>query len=206
MTQYAFYFDSTRCTGCKTCELACKDYKDLDKDTAFRKVFDYEGGAWEDAGDGCYKTTGFVYHVSMSCNHCDNPACTGVCPTHAMHKDADTGLVSVDADKCIGCGYCHMACPYNAPKVDRSAGHSVKCNGCAERVAEGKRPICVEACPLRALDFGTVEEMSAKGDRGNIAPLPDSSYTSPNIYIKPTDDAKPAGSTDGSVINVKEVM
>ncbi len=206
MTQHAFYFDSTRCTGCKTCEMACKDYKDLGRDTAFRKVYDYEGGAWEDAGDGCYTTTSYVYHISMSCNHCDEPACVHVCPTQAMHKDGETGLVSVDADKCIGCGYCHMACPYNAPKVDRSAGHSVKCDGCAERVAEGKRPICVEACPLRALDFGSVSEMAAKGARGNIAPLPESSYTGPNIYIKENDDAKPAGDTTGSVVNVKEVV
>lgn len=206
MTQYAFYFDNSRCTGCKTCELACKDYKDLDQNTAYRKVFDYEGGSWEDKGGGTYETTAFVYHVSMSCNHCDDPACTKVCPTAAMHKDPETGLVSVDADKCIGCGYCHMACPYNAPKVDRAVGHSVKCDGCAERVAAGKNPICVDSCPLRALDFGTVEEMSAKGDRANIAPLPESSYTRPNLYIKPCDEARPAGSADGSVTNVREVM
>lgn len=206
MTQHAFYFDSTRCTGCKTCEMACKDYKDLDQNTAFRKVYDYEGGAWEDAGNGCYTTTCYVYHISMSCNHCDEPACVQVCPTRAMHKDEETGMVSVDADKCIGCGYCHMACPYNAPKVDRSVGHSVKCDGCADRVKAGKRPICVEACPLRALDFGDVKEMAAKGERGNIAPLPASSYTSPNIYITTNDDAKPAGDTAGSVINVKEVV
>lgn len=208
MTQYAFYFDSSRCTGCKTCELACKDYKDLDQTVAFRKIYDYEGGTWEQGEDGSCTCSAFVYHVSMSCNHCDNPACAAVCPTGAMHKDPETGLVSVDADKCIGCGYCHMACPYNAPKVDRVVGHSVKCDGCADRVAAGLKPICVGACPLRALDFGTVEEMMAKegAERGNIAPLPDASYTNPNIYIKPTDDAKPAGSTDGMVANTMEVM
>ncbi len=206
MTQYAFYFDSTRCTGCKTCELACKDYKDLGPDIAYRKVFDYEGGAWEANEDGTCTTTCFVYHVSMSCNHCDNPACVSVCPTHAMHKDEETGLVSVDADLCIGCGYCHMACPYNAPKVDREKGHSVKCDGCADRVAAGLNPICVDACPLRALQFGTVEEMSKLGERANIAPLPESSATNPNLYVKPNDDARPAGSKDGSVVNVSEVM
>lgn len=206
MTQYAFYFDSTRCTGCKTCELACKDYKDLGPDIAYRKVFDYEGGAWEANEDGTCTTTCFVYHVSMSCNHCDDPACLKVCPTHAMHKDPETGLVSVDADKCIGCGYCHMACPYNAPKVDRALGHSVKCDGCADRVAQGLEPICVGACPLRALQFGTVEEMSKLGERANIAPLPESSATNPNLYVKPNDDARPAGSKDGSVVNVSEVM
>lgn len=206
MTQYAFAFDSTRCTGCKTCELACKDYKDLDETVAYRKIYDYEGGSWTDNGDGTCTTNAFVYHVSMSCNHCDDPACTKVCPTGAMHKDAETGLVSVDAEKCIGCGYCHMACPYNAPKVDRAVGHSVKCDGCADRVAQGLQPICVGACPLRALAFGAVEEMAALGERAAIAPLPEPTYTNPNLYIKATPDAKPAGSTEGTVINLLEVM
>lgn len=136
MTQYGFYFDSTRCTGCRTCEIACKDYKDLGVDFAYRHVYDCEGGDWQMQSDGTYTQDCFVYHVSLGCQHCDDPACVKVCPTTAMHKDASTGLVSVDEHKCIGCGYCHMACPYNAPKVDREKGHSVKCNGCAERVAE----------------------------------------------------------------------
>lgn len=207
MTQYAFSFDSSRCTGCRTCEIACKDYKDLSKDFHYRKIYDYEGGSWEQASDGSATTTCFVYHVSMSCNHCERPACTEVCPTGAMHKDSETGLVDVDATKCIGCGYCHMACPYNAPKVDRVKGHSVKCNGCAERVLEGKRPICVEACPLRALDFGTQEEMSKKEGfvQADIAPLPSKTYTDPYFYIKPTSDAKPAESDAGRVANAQEV-
>ncbi len=206
MTQYAFYFDGTRCTGCKTCEFACKDYYDLDVDTQYRKVYECSGGKTEKDSNGFATTTCFVYYVSMSCNHCDDPACTKVCPTTAMHKDAATGLVSVDADKCIGCGYCHMACPYNAPKVDREKGHSVKCSGCADRVANGEQPICVRACPARALEFGTVEEMAKLGERGNIAPLPEPTYTKPNLYIKASADALPAGASDGKVVNPLEVM
>lgn len=206
MTQYAFFFDSKRCTGCKTCELACKDYKNLDSTVAYRKVYDYEGGDWTQNSDGTCTTTAFVYHVSMSCNHCDDPACAKVCPTGAMHKDAETGLVSVDEGKCMGCGYCHMACPYNAPKVDRTVGHSVKCNGCAERVAEGKEPICVGACPLRALEFGTAEEMANLGNRAAIAPLPAPSYTNPNLYVLENDDAVAAGANTGVVANTLEVM
>lgn len=206
MTQYAFYFDGTRCTGCKTCEFACKDYYDLSTEFQYRKVYECAGGTTEKNSDGYIETTCFAYYVSMSCNHCDDPSCVEVCPTGAMHKDAETGLVSVDADKCVGCGYCYMACPYNAPKVDREKGHSVKCDGCAERVAAGERPICVRACPARALDFGTVEEMSKLGERGNIAPLPEPSYTNPNLYIKPSADALPAGHEDGKVVNPLEVM
>lgn len=131
MTQHAFYFDNSRCTGCRTCEMACKDYRDLACDIRYRKVYDYEGGTTALAEDGTVVSSCFVYHLSVSCNHCDDPACAKVCPTGAMHKDAETGLVSVDEGKCIGCGYCHMACPYNSPVVDREVGHSVKCDGAA---------------------------------------------------------------------------
>ncbi len=208
MTQYAFYFDSTRCTGCKTCELACKDYKDLDQDFAFRRILDCEGGSWKQEDSDTYSTSAFVYHVSLACNHCGNPACVKVCPTTAMHKSSSTGLVSVDAGKCIGCGYCHMACPYSAPKVDREKGHSVKCDGCQDRVLEGKRPICVEACPLRALDFGTFEDIRAahpEAEQADIAPLPEASYTSPNLYIKACADVLPAGDTSATLANPLEV-
>ena len=99
-----------------------------------------------------------------------------------------------------------MACPYSAPKVDRSKGHSVKCDGCGERVAAGEKPVCVEACPARALDFGPVEDMSQLGERGNIAPLPAPTYTNPNIYILPSQDALPAGDVNGKVVNPLEVM
>ncbi len=209
MIQYGFYLDNSRCTGCKTCELACKDYKDLTKDFSYRKVFDYEAGDWSVNDDGTCETTAYAYHVSMACNHCDIPACVHVCPTGAMHKNPDTSLVSVDTTKCIGCGYCHMACPYSAPKVDRSKGHSVKCNGCEERVVQGLRPICVEACPLRALDFGPVDEMRVKdgvSGKAAIAPLPDPSYTGPNFYIKPSPAAQPVDSVNGKVANLLEVQ
>lgn len=205
MTQYAFHFDGTRCTGCKTCEMSCKDFNDLSVGIAFRKVYEVTFGSTDRVGDGCVSTSCVSYPLSMSCNHCDDPACVKVCPTTAMHV-GENGLVAVDAAKCIGCGYCHMACPYNAPKVDREKGHSVKCDGCAERVAAGEKPVCVEACPARALDFGTVEEMSQLGKRGNIAPLPDPSYTNPNLYIKACADALPAGAEDGKVVNPLEVM
>ena len=206
MTQYAFYFDGTRCTGCKTCEMACKDFKDLTVGTAFRKVYEVTLGETTRDSEGCISTSCVSYPLSMSCNHCDNPACVQVCPTTAMHKDAETGLVSVDEHKCIGCGYCHMACPYNAPKVDREKGHSVKCDGCAERVAAGEAPVCVEACPARALSFGTVEEMSKLGERGNIAPLPKPTYTNPNLYIKASADARPTDDSQAKIVNPLEVM
>ena len=130
MVQYGFYYDNSRCTGCKTCVMACKDYKDSALDVAYRKVYDLEGGTWEKQADDIYTTDCLFYHLSMACNHCDDPACVSVCPTTAMHKEGKRGLVLVDETKCVGCGYCVMACPYNAPKVSRELGYSVKCNGC----------------------------------------------------------------------------
>ena len=113
MAQYAFFFDGTRCTGCKTCEFACKDYKDLTTEFAYRKVYEVAGGQTTRDEDGVIATTAFSYPVSSSCQHCDKPACTEACPTGAMQKYAD-GIVRSDHEVCIGCGTCAEACPKNA--------------------------------------------------------------------------------------------
>lgn len=205
MTQNAFYFDPTRCTGCKTCQLACKDYKDLGPDYTIRRVFDYEGGGFTEGENGTWTKDSYVYHVTSSCQHCDNPACTEACPTGAMAKDPETGIVSVDTEVCIGCGSCEASCPYGAPHVDPDLGYSVKCDGCADRVAEGKLPICVEACLMRCLEFGDAAEMAEKGERAAIAPLPDPAGTTPNFFIKASDCTKPFDDTTGHVANPLEV-
>ncbi len=199
MTQYGFHFDATRCTGCKTCEAACRDYHNLTPEQTYRHVYEIEGGGWKQDASGAWTTDSYTYYTSFACQHCDNPACTEVCPTGAMHKD-ENGLVSVDEERCIGCGYCAMACPYDNPKVDREAGHSTKCNGCAE----GKNPICVDACSLRALQFAPVDQLP-EGERANVAPLPEANVTNPNLYIVPCAASKPAGSTDCRVANKLEV-
>ncbi|HFN7554419.1 TPA: DMSO/selenate family reductase complex B subunit [Escherichia coli] len=183
-TQYGFFIDSSRCTGCKTCELACKDFKDLGPEVSFRRIYEYAGGDWQE-DNGVWHQNVFAYYLSISCNHCDDPACTKVCPSGAMHKRED-GFVVVDEDVCIGCRYCHMACPYGAPQYNAEKGHMTKCDGCYSRVAEGKQPICVESCPLRALEFGPIEELRQKhGTLAAVAPLPRAHFTKPNIVIKP---------------------
>ena len=133
--------------------------------------------------------------VPVQCMHCEDAPCEAVCPTHATYT-TDSGVVLVDEEKCIGCGTCAIVCPYNAPKVDEEKKKAVRCNGCAERVAAGEKPVCVEACPARALDFGDAEEMAKMGERGNIAPLPDPSETTPNIFIKASADAQPVGAAE----------
>lgn len=207
MAQYGFYFDSTRCTGCKTCMLACKDYNDLTADETFRRVIDYEGGAWSQEENGSWRQTVFVYHLSIACNHCGNPVCVQVCPTGAMHKDDATGLVLVDNHVCVGCGYCELSCPYSAPKVSEVTRQSTKCDGCIERLRQDKQPICVDACPMRALEFGDIHKLQARsGTVSAIAPMPDSSYTAPHISILPSSAAcKPGDFTTGHIANRREL-
>ena len=145
MTQYGFFYDASRCTGCRTCELACKDYNNLPVEFSYRHVYEMEGGGWQQDENGLWTNDMFTYYLSISCQHCDNPACTRACPTGAMHKD-ENGIVSVDATKCIGCGYCAMACPYNAPHVSREVGHSMKCDGCKDRVVGNYEIDVVQVC------------------------------------------------------------
>ncbi len=205
MAQYGFYFDSSRCTGCKTCEMACKDYKNLDSSIAFRKVYDYEGGSFTDT-DGTLTHNVFSYHVSQACNHCDSPACLAVCPAGAVFKDDDSGLVYIDAKVCSGQKVCIDACPYGVPLYDSTVAKGVKCDGCRDRNAQGLKPICVDACPLRALDFGEIEELRSKyGDNASIAPLPDPSKTQPNLTVKMAAAAKPSEDTTGFIANPLEV-
>lgn len=207
MTQYGFSFDSSYCNGCKTCMLSCKDRYDLDGETDFRKVYEYGGGTAFVDTDGMLANNCFGYYLSVACNHCDDPACTKVCPTTACSKDEETGLVSIDESRCMGCGYCEMACPYGCPSINKTKGHSVKCSGCIDRVREGKKPICVEACPQRALDFGEIGELRAKhGDLAAIAPLPDPSHTHPNLIIIPSAQSRDWDDKEGSILNRLEVQ
>ncbi len=203
--QYGFYIDSAKCTGCKTCQLACKDYKDLQVDVNFRRVYEYAGGSWQAEGD-TWRSDVFAYYLSIACNHCADPACTKVCPSGAMHKRDEDGLVAVNEEICIGCKSCAMACPYGAPQYDPRKGHMTKCDGCYERVAHGLNPVCVDACPLRALEFGPIDELRAKyGVLAAVAPLPAAKYTVPSIVVKPNPKARPTGDRMGFLANPREV-
>ena len=190
--------------GGVTYYVACKDFKDLGPEVSFRRIYEYAGGDWQE-DNGVWHQNVFAYYLSISCNHCDDPACTKVCPSGAMHKRED-GFVVVDEDVCIGCRYCHMACPYGAPQYNAEKGHMTKCDGCYSRVAEGKQPICVESCPLRALEFGPIEELRQKhGTLAAVAPLPRAHFTKPNIVIKPNANSRPTGDTTGYLANPEEV-
>ncbi len=200
MTQYGFYFDASKCTGCKTCMVACKDKNNLPVGMNFRRVTEFSGGNWrQDRATGAWHQDAFAYYLSISCNECSDPACVKVCPTKAHFKRAEDGLVLIDPKKCIGCGACLAACPYGAPQLDREARKMRKCDTCLDRREKGLNPVCVDACPQRALDFGPIDELRKKyGDCAAIAPLPDASVTKPNLVIHPTKSAKKPG-TEGTV-------
>lgn len=186
MGQLGFYINSDACTGCKACELACKDRNNLDVGARLRRVRQVCGGGWtQDEKTGAWSPENvFSLSVSFSCGHCDNPACVEKCPTGAMTKDEATGIVSNDLDVCIGCGACQQMCPYGAPQVYEKEGVARKCDMCRSLTDAGEEPACVGICPQRALAVGDIEELRATyGTVSDTAPLPDSSQTSPNIVI-----------------------
>ena len=185
--------------------MSCKDEKDNSLGIHFRRVYEYGGGDWQQV-DGLWQNNTFTYYLSISCNHCEQPTCVQGCPTGAMHKREQDGLVVVNQDVCIGCRYCEMRCPYGAPQYDQQKKVMSKCDGCYERVAEGLKPVCVESCPQHALDFDEIGKLREQyGDERNIAPLPNSQLTKPNIVIKPHAQAKASGDTLGKVLNPEEV-
>jgi len=192
--QYGFFVDTTKCTGCKTCQVACKDRSDLDLGVKWRRVYEYGGGSWTENADGTYGNNVFAHYTSISCNHCSHPVCVKACPTGACHKRKSDGLVHIEANLCVGCQSCSRACPYDAPQFDSERGVMTKCDGCFERLEKGLNPTCVDSCPLRALEFGPIDELRKKhGDNADIQPLPSSDITSPNLIIKVNRNAQPGG-------------
>lgn len=204
--QKAFYFDSSTCIGCKACQTACVDKNDLPLGILWRRVFEYGGGAWIQRNGVSTPSNVFTYFVSTACQHCQDPACVHVCPTTAMHKRED-GIVLVDASKCIGCRYCEWACPYGAPQFSQEKGVMTKCTFCEDLQTQGLNPACVDACVMRALDFGELEDLRKKyGDVNAIEPLPTADITQPSIVITPHRSAQLSGTGTGKIQSLPEEL
>jgi anaerobic dimethyl sulfoxide reductase subunit B len=200
MTKYAFYFDSSACSGCKACQAACKDKNNLPVGLLWRRVYEVTGGGWTRSG-AAWMSDVFAYNLSLSCNHCEKPICVEVCPTQAMQRCAD-GIVWVDQSKCVGCQYCSWACPYVAPQYDRVHGFMTKCDFCVDNLEGGLPPACVAACPLRVLEFGEKQTLEAKySSPSSVRSLPDESLTQPALIVKPHQAAQ----REGTLGNAEEV-
>ena len=204
--QLAFYVDIAACTGCKACQVACKDRSNLPAGVNWRRVFEYSGGEWTKEGELMVPSGLYTYFVSSACMHCEKPLCMEVCPTTAISKRED-GIVLINPNRCIGCRYCQWACPYGAPQFDHDKGVMTKCDFCADLQAKGEDPVCVDACPSRALDYGPLDELRAKyGDLNDPAPLPDPSITFPAVVFNPSQATRTSAKADGKIMNVEEVQ
>ena len=156
--QLAFYFDQTRCNGCYTCVVACKDWHDVPAGPAsWIRLKTIEKGKYPKP---------FLAYLQSTCYHCAEPACIQACPVNAISKREEDGIVVVDKETCLGkdgCQMCLNVCPYNAPQFGAEENAKMqKCDFCLERWSEGKKPVCVDSCPARALDAGPIDEMVAK--------------------------------------------
>ena len=207
--QLAFYFDASACTACKACMAACKDKNDLPVGINWRRVVKYGGGQWipdPENKDLWHPSHVFSYAISSACMHCQRPLCSEACPVGGIEKRED-GAVLIDQDKCIGCRYCEWACPYGAPQFDEEAGVMTKCTLCADLLDKGEKPACVDACVMRALDFGELDELRAKyGNVNAIEPLPRANITKPSLVMTPHRDAQVSGTGTGRIISMPEEM
>ncbi len=178
-----FYINIDSCIGCRTCQVACKDRHNIQvAGPRLRRVESYEAGTYPDGG---------VFHTTISCNHCENPACTAACPTGAMYKDEATGVVLHDDDPCIRCKNCVNACPYGAPQFIEQDNLIVKCDTCMALRDAGKNTTCVDSCPMRAIEFGDIDELKAAHPDGvqELPCTPKASGTHPNLLIGTNDFA-----------------
>ena len=153
--QIGILFDQSRCVGCHACVVACKDWHDIPPGpVSWLRVTAHE--------KGCFPELALSYFFSP-CFHCADPACAESCPENAIEKRTDDGIVIVNQGACTGCKLCLDSCPYDAPQFDDSVEAKMqKCDFCLERWMENKKPICVQACPVRALDAGPIDELESK--------------------------------------------
>ena len=166
--------DTTRCVGCRSCELACAEAHGFPEPDSSPEVFAKERAPstvqWSVVNRS--QTERGEMFAKRQCMHCNQPACASACLTKAMLK-TEEGPVIWREDKCMGCRFCMLSCPFDVPKFeyDSPMPKIQKCNLCWDRLEEGKRPACVEACPAEAIKFGKRRELIETG-RALIAKEP----------------------------------
>ena len=164
MTRYAIVTDLNRCVGCLACSVGCKMVNDVpignfwNKTLRIGPVPRYEGAVVPDVD---------MYFLTIGCQHCKNPACVQVCPTEASHV-AEDGTVQIDKEKCIGCQFCAMACPYNVRYLNEEERVVEKCTLCEQEIAQGGLPMCVDTCVGLARWFGDYDSQDLKDFDGPL--------------------------------------
>ncbi len=170
MAKQTLLVDTSKCTACRGCQVACKQWWDLSASKTLQR------GTYENPQDLEPNTwTKITFHeyqsgdklqwlfLNMGCLHCTQAACVDVCPTGALQHNA-LGFVSYQVDQCNGCGYCAQSCPFGIPRLDTidaltGAAKASKCTMCQDRVTSGLMPACAKACPPGALQYGDRTEM-----------------------------------------------
>lgn len=176
----AILTDLTRCIGCESCVWACKEANGLSRADGAKKLSDTTYTTLERKGN---------VNVRRQCMHCEEPACVSVCPVGALQKSA-SGAVTYDANKCMGCRYCMIACPFGIPKYEwQSVAPKVqKCTMCSERMGKGaKEPACTSVCPTGATVFGDRDALLREATRRIEA--------EPNRYVQHIFGQREAGGT-----------
>ncbi|UCH39025.1 MAG: molybdopterin-dependent oxidoreductase [Gammaproteobacteria bacterium] len=151
-TQLALMIDLERCTGCKSCEAACKQTNALGPNSYRNRVMWFDQQQQDDDTDSPAR----LDFLTVTCQQCERPACLRACPVYpkAISKDPLTGVVSIDENRCTGCGECALSCPYGAIGYNAEQHHAVKCDLCAERRQRDLGPACALVCPTRAISYG----------------------------------------------------
>lgn len=183
--QYAFEVDLDACTGCKACVSGCHTLNGLDESEIWRTVGLMHGSSEHGPA---------IQTITTSCHHCLEPACLAGCPVKAYEKDPVTGIVKHLDDQCIGCQYCTMMCPYDAPKFNKALGIVRKCDMCSSRLQVGESPACVAACPNGAIVIRNVDKsaiIEAAQSKGLLPGAPTAEHTLPSTTYN-TKHAMPA--------------
>ena len=165
----AILCDSTRCIACRACQVACKQWNELEAEEITNR------GTYENPPDLSAVTWNRIkfiekerggkldwLFVRRACMHCTEASCAQVCPTGAISHNKD-GFVIIDQEWCIGCGYCVLSCPFHVPHKDESLGTARKCTSCIGRRSNNMEPACVKTCPTGALTMGDRELLLAEG-------------------------------------------
>jgi formate dehydrogenase iron-sulfur subunit len=170
----AMFTDTSLCIGCRACQVACKQWNDLDlevpdwtgtyqnhthfTDKTFRLVRFIEEPAGKPNGDLAWLL------MSDVCKHCADAGCLNACPTGAIYR-TEHGTVNINQDVCNGCRYCVSACPFGVVSFNEQTGTAHKCTFCNDRIHNGLGPACAKACPTESIQFGFRDELVVKAQK-----------------------------------------